>query len=575
MWNLGFDALFTKFTSNGIEFPISQMMQIEIGLIGAFTLMGAAVQLRILRILQYKLKEITREQKRRDEELEAQATARFAVTTKEMAIWEKEHGRADSHYSGLPLLKDGDPHSPGTEEASTLVMDGNRRSRYHSGISDFMAAPGSDEKRQNSGALPAIDLGLDLEADLPRDFVTDKEDGRSPSAASSRVLTPQEREDLAKKEELLAEINDIRKSIDVLRSGTPGSSGENESRSRHQSFTSRRTLSLGFADALEGPSRPPRAVDPRTRVQSMDRLSSGDLLAVGNSIGRPSSVPLKDEDSWNDYVRERKLFQPPGGVSPPINTGLTATSGHRASLSVPNAVSDALYRRQLQEAAIEHGEFGQIAHHARPVSHTSEDDRPLSKLYTPQPKTVTTGSKVPVTILPPRKPDASQQIRPVAPRTRTFEELTERHREKMRGLQAPLSQAEKEHAALAEARSRWERSKEVEKQVMAKKQAEKQAAVKQRQEEKEEQKLSTRDPHQRSLSADKLSKLPGSSSTSKRQSMLKVEDWRRYQQEVETAGPMQPSVNRDSVAFPSAQASRDPGHRHSPSGERRRSQVLP
>lgn len=68
-------------------------MEIELGLIGAFTLMGAAVQLRILKILQYKPKEISREQKQLDDELEAQAASRFTMTAKALADWGKEHGR--------------------------------------------------------------------------------------------------------------------------------------------------------------------------------------------------------------------------------------------------------------------------------------------------------------------------------------------------------------------------------------------------------------------------------------------------------------------------------------------------
>ena len=48
------------------------MMEVELGLIGAVSLMGAAVQLRVLKVLQIKLKEIAMEQKKRDEELEAQ-----------------------------------------------------------------------------------------------------------------------------------------------------------------------------------------------------------------------------------------------------------------------------------------------------------------------------------------------------------------------------------------------------------------------------------------------------------------------------------------------------------------------
>lgn len=176
-------------------------------------------------------------------------------------------------------------------------MDGPRRSRYQSGISDFMAADGG---RQSSGALPAIDLGLDLESDIPRDFVTD---AVGPSTnSSSRGLSVQDSESAKKKEELLVEISNIRKSIDQLRSATPGSSSaEAGTRSRPQSFTSRRTLSVGLAEAMDGPSRPPRAADPRARVQSMDLMSmSPDAYAAGASISRPSSAPLQEDTNWND-----------------------------------------------------------------------------------------------------------------------------------------------------------------------------------------------------------------------------------------------------------------------------------
>lgn len=577
--NLGFNSLFTVYTSNGIQFPVDQLMQIELGLIGAFTLMGAAVQLRILQVLKRKLEEIAREQKKRDEDLEKQAAARFTMTTKQLAVWEAEHGRADSNYSGLPLLKHQEAQSPNTEEGSTLVMDGQRRSRYQSGLSEFMATSGPDDKRQNVGALPAIDLGNDLETDLPKDFVTE----RTSSISSSKGLTPQEREDLKKKEDLIAEITNIRKSIDQLRSTTPGSSAEGGSHSRNPSFTSRRTLSLGLAEALDGPVRPPRGQDPRGRVNSMDRLSMGpDAYMAGASISRPSSAPLQDNTDWNEYVRERKLFQPPGGVSAPIAPAPAAPVPLRASMAVPDAVAEALSRRRQQEAAIETGEFGRLPQHGRSASQTlgnerplSGGERPLSGMWAPQPKAATTGSRPPVIVLPPRKPDASQQTRPVAPRVHTFEELQDRHREKMRDLQAPLSRAERDSAALADARSRWERSKEVEKQVMAKKLAEKEAALKQRQGDKDEKKAGQGASHERSLSADKLNRLPGASSTSKRQSMMKVEDWRRYQQEVDAPSRSKSPPKRDSnVPFPVAQGGREPGHRHQTSDDRRRSQML-
>ena len=120
-------------------------MEIELDLIGAFTLMGAAVQLRILKVLHFKLKELSREQKRPDDELEAQAAVCFTMTAKELAEWEKVHGSVDSQLSGLPLLKSQEAQSPSTEEGSALVLS-QRRSRRHSGISELMAAPNGEER---------------------------------------------------------------------------------------------------------------------------------------------------------------------------------------------------------------------------------------------------------------------------------------------------------------------------------------------------------------------------------------------------------------------------------------------
>jgi hypothetical protein len=163
-------------------------------------------------------------------------------------------------------------------------------------------------------------------------------------------------------------------------------------------------------------------------------------------------------------------------------------------------------------------------------------------------------SNVPTTILPPRKAGASIAAptpqRPSAPRTATFEELAERHKQKMREMQAPLTQAEKEQAALAAAKSRWERSKDIEKVVVTKRQAE-QAALYAKEEKRrksqddreaggkrgrrtsataDEPKVD-RGRHSRSLSADKLATVGATPSSSKRLSTMKVEDWQKYQGE--------------------------------------------
>ena len=550
LWNLGFPSLFPKFTSHGIQFPVSQTMQIELGLIAAVALMGAAVQLRILSVLHLKLQEITEEQKKRDEEAELQAAERFVDVMREQENWEKEHptitrhGRQESGLSTLPLMKDQDGSaSPSTAEhrssTFTLVQDG--RPRHHSGISDMKFAPTLEDEnppvtkhRQSAGALPALDLGLGIQEDVPPNFIVEDE-------TRKKDLTASELEELKRKEELLLEIQTIRRSIDALKSETPAPSSS--SHSRRPSMTSKRTLSIDANSALlPVPShlRPPREADPRARAHSMEMTTLSYSRLLDEPIDRPTSAPLRDQD-WDSYVHDRKLLQPPSGVTPPIATTPIDTLNR---IQMPQAVNDALNQRKRRESVLGLGE----------QTTDSSDDVPLAKIHRHK-RSSSSGGNGPVTILPPRRASAIMAPtpqRPAATRTRTFEELNERHREKMRDLQAPLTHAQQEEADLRTARQRWERSKALEKEAVTRRQAEKAAELEKRKRSEDEPgragRRSSEKRHSRSFSADRLT---GIGSSSKRLSTLKVEDWQKYQREVAKAEPVS---NRDSklegVPFP-------------------------
>ena len=539
IWNLGFQSLFPKYTTHYIQFPVSQTMQIELGLLGAIALMGAAVQLRILSVLHMKLDEISEEQRKRDEEAENQAAERLAATKREQAQWEKEHptlsrhGRQESGLSSQPLLNEKEGSiSPPTSADLTCVQDG--RPRKYSTSSEFKAAPTPDEELrralrnpQNPGALPALDLGLGIQEDVPHGFIASDELRLKEQTHELRkkALSSAELQDLRRKEELVLEIQNIRRSIEVLKSETPIPSSSNAS--RHPSMASRRTLSIDANNALLPiPShlRPPRETDPRTRAQSMELASLGYSLPLGTSISRPTSVPVQDED-WDSYVQERKLLQPPAGITPPIATTPIAPAPR---IPVAPAVTEALNRRKERENILGY----------REPSIASSDDVPLAKA-TRLKRTHSAGANdMPVTILPPRRGSpviSSTPQRPSPNRQRTFEELNERHREKMRDLQAPLTRAEKEEAELRAARQRWERNKVLEREAVTRRQAEKVAQLEKRKRAEDgghggRKTLSADIRHSRSLSHDKLAPF---GSSSKRLSTLKVEDWQKYQQDLE------------------------------------------
>jgi len=634
VWNLGFTSLFPKYANNGIAFPVSQTMEIELGLIGAVALMGGAVQLRILRVLQRKLKEIAEEEKKRDVEAEISASGRLAELSKEQEEWEHDHpslgmhGRTGSGYSGTPLMKDF-PRSSQEGRSSTFTLVGGR-GRYISGVSDFMAAPTPDEEMkrvtrdpQAPGALPALDLGLGIQEDVPSGFITDNEPESSDTKHSDvKRAISSELEDLARKEELLAEIQTIRRSIDALRSETPGPDSDDG--------RSRRTLSYDLDNAIapRPHTRPPRQPDPRSRAQSMEFSKLMDAPPLGASIGRPTSVPLHDED-WDSYVRDRKLLQPPSGVTAPIPTSRVSSSSlsTQARLAVPPAVAEALSQRKRRESLLDASAGVETS-----AKDTSDEDVPISTLtparvrktkprtsstipavlsqpFTPPAAAISPSqrypsavvqrimpsksieperSNVPIVLPPtrlkaaPAEPPSNVPIiiprgqstiasptpkRPEPQRVATFEELEERHREKMRGLQAPITEAEKQNADVLAAKRRWERSKANEREAVNRRQAEKAAekAAELVREEKEKMLRKSEDglgktgnddksPDRRAkgISADKLAAIGGVTSTSsKRQSVLRVEDWQRNQQDAELGvrPDRAPGSKRDSRAL--------------------------
>ncbi|KAI0721349.1 hypothetical protein C8T65DRAFT_229707 [Cerioporus squamosus] len=584
VWNIGFDSLFTKYIQHGIKFPVTQVMQIELGMMGAVAIMGMAVQFQILKILMRKMKEIEAERKRQDEAAEARAAERFRELEAEKSEWERmhpelaKHGRKDSNLSGMPLLnKEG---SPTMDPDSPM---GTPRPRYQSGLSEFLAAPTSVDdleraerkSRQTPGLLPALDLGDDVEANVPDNFISKK--AGSSDSKSSKPLTPAELEDLKKREELLSEIQTIRRSIDALRVESPLPNSSSSSDSRHPSNPSR-PLSVDLSSYLSAAPaaahlRPPRERDPRARVQSMELSTlsrSPDLglgLGFGSSIGRPTSAPLRD-DNWDTYIHERKLFQPPSGVTPPIPT----TPMSPPKVPVSPAVMEALKDRQRRESA--------LSGHAVDTA-SADEDVPLAARPQHR-KAASQGGNIPVTILPPKRPIAQPTPKAAdsASRVKTFEELVERHREKLHELQAPLTQAEKEQADISAARNRWERAKNSEKQAVAKRQAEKEQALKEKERVRKSGESAglgkrtasgsggedDRRGHRRSLSADILANVPGASTSSRRMSTLKVEDWQRHQVDPDAAPP-RPSHDRrgsssmsrrmSGVPFPEASRERD------------------
>ena len=518
-------------------------MEIELGLIAAVALMGAAVQFRVPVMLRVRLEQIAEEHKRRDEELEARAAERFPSIQHEQEEWENKHGHHRTS-SSAPLIQDGStPPTPSqhSRPLSSVFSLGGRGitpvAEYFTGTTGPTTA---DRASQNAGLLPAMDLGGNVKDKLPEKMI-------------SKIALVDEHPEIKQKRELLGEIREIRRSIDALSTVSYGTKGTR--------------LSLGDIDAtatreaaLAASATMSSTVggSGRERVKSMIAMPTprpASSLAMPSGA-RPSSTPLDPKESydWDTYVRERQLFVPPVGISAPIPTS-TVPEALQRSLSnrIPQseAVSAALEDRKRRESLFSLTTSTRLADTKENAesSHTSRlshdlDSSVNAEGHTTRPAPAHTNTShalhnahVPITVLAPRKDTATTSVASPAPRVLTYEELTERHKSRMRALQKPLSKAAEEEATLAEARERWERSKAVEKEAMAKRHAEKAAEVDAKLKEREKVKRTSKspdagDPERRrskrgSLSLDGLNSLTGSGRLS---TAAKVEEWQKAQQ---------------------------------------------
>lgn len=506
------------------------------GLIAAVALAGAAVQLRLLTVLRVRLRELTEEHRRRDAELEAQAAERFKDIEAAREEWEKKHGRGDSADDAksagasftAPLVASDDAHTEG------FGTPGTTAARPASSVLSLPGAVGrtsmqqSDRRSQSPGALPVLDLGNAVKDELPHNMI-DK---------SSMI---DDHPEIRERQHLVNEIRQIRRSLDAL-----GSQSRNTRTERH-SFGDLETTMTAQAAARTASSISARGIDrpvARERVRSMQLLpitqptstafaSRSRAATSSNPSTRPSSAPLADDD-WETYVRERKLFQPPSGATPPIQPA-NVPETLRANASIHRqmtprippspAVVSALADRQRRETLFDPSSLatqresadgsgsgigtgsaqGGAADDSLKSWVSNKSDTPAIPAVAaqgptpPRPRrsadlvrapTINTGAALqnqppsqqqhsPITILPPARSASQQQPQPQprsptqpAERVLTFEEYAERHKARMHALQEPLTRQENKEATLADARARWERSKAVESRVMARKQAE-------------------------------------------------------------------------------------------------------
>jgi hypothetical protein len=535
-----------------MPFPLSQTMEIELGLIAAVALMGGAVQLRILVVLRRKLGEIAEEQRKRDLEENERSRARYIETTgREREVWEEKYGspgtRDGSKGGETPLMGDVESAREATPTPLDLdgrpssqfsMLGGGKRARFQSttsadlGLTSRATPTGGEENRpQTPGLLPALELGGAIQEQVPNSYISD-EDADIDGGEDAR-RSPELKERFG----LLAEIRNIRKSIQEL------------------------------------VSRP---------APELPTTSSTRHMSLPTPATSPSPPSATKQTEWEYYLASRKLFTPPAGPTAPIPT--SPSPAVLNSLSVAEAVS----RRQRRESLFELGatadeSFGQVDDKRRSVmsfggdggmrrsvlsfgegegsrrrrgSEDIDERRRSTKsigaleqrgieadmearrmgamsmgsregMHTRTKSANSLSAPRPLNILPPVRNPSSPSPTPV--RTITYEELDSRHRQKLRELQDPLTQKEREQAKIDGARDRWTRSLQIEKKVMKAREEERKKAEKEKEKQKKEGKKKEKEEEREDPSPLEMSNRDRRRSSSSTR-LDRVQDWQKYQQ---------------------------------------------
>ena len=422
-------------------------MQIELGILAAVVLVGAAIQMRILNRLRKRMRQIREEEEMRIEADEvSKAAEQFKNVGSELAGWEEKHGKG---AEGSTIAAKMDKESPESNTVSLPPIDTDRAG-YRS-------------------------VSLDSPALVQ---------GSTPSTAwhSVEELVPQD--DLGSKMKLLEEVRKARESIrgsldDLRRAATPSI----DAHSRRNSSASTQILEdIAMTRQASGGSilnrpRPQIEDTPMVREPSsaslLDRSRRGSL-ASPISLAKPNVTRQESTTSLLDL----RTFAAPTSPAISVQSDWDQYKSTRSIQPAPKRQSTSAefgkLPRKTSTQSLQRAELDRIAMPPPPAPmHRSASAQP--HVEEPWGPGHITGSAT----LP-----SKRSSKPL-PRTMTYEQLSERHRKRLSELQNPVTSAMTQQVDAAEAREKWERQQRAEREEMRRREAEKREARHSRHESRE------------------------------------------------------------------------------------------
>ncbi|KAK6908218.1 hypothetical protein I203_102219 [Kwoniella mangroviensis CBS 8507] len=506
VYNLGFHDLFPKLY--GFKYPLTQTMMIELGILAAMVVIGAAIQFRVLNILTKRYRKMREEEEAKIEAEEIERAAeRFKNVGAELNEWEEKHGNT-SPTSGPGSSGPTDPYGSlhgeamrATRESIILPQLGFESDRDNRPSSTLSLLRDTEPKGNYEPVAVKSPTGLDTPQSMFVGLQELKSGSPEPEPSSPTGSNPE----LEQQMRLLAEVKkareDIRGSLDRLKSSTPTGSiisndilgrttptptlgANSDKRERHTSTTSSRLLD--FSSDVRSTS----ATGNRERhlsTTSSRILDFPDAKSTTPDNVQPAPAPPQSE--WEKYLAERKVLSPTSSESHqqqqqqqrnyldrssayssvPLNMGMDDRRERTTSMLEPR-VSDF----GPSESARNNGTFP-----TDKMQRTRSEglDRPSTYHDYLNDGGNGNGNKLGTPIIIGSAADhrgnrSSQHLSSGGQRAMTYDELAERHRKRLSRLQDPVTSKMKEEIEIEEARQRWEKQKKLEKEEMKRKERE-------------------------------------------------------------------------------------------------------
>ncbi|ORX40061.1 hypothetical protein BD324DRAFT_254203 [Kockovaella imperatae] len=478
IYNLGFGSLFPKL--GGAKYPLTQTMQIELGILAAIVLVGAAIQTRVLNILQKRMRKIKEEEEAQIEAEEiSRAAERFKNVDAELEEWEEKHGKNSSKSTGestiaLPELEKGDLDDTPLGLLPASHHNSGPSTAWNS-VEEFVSAP--EEDLQNKlklledvkKARESIRGSLDNLNRASSRISMDATRSRRVSTASTQVLG----------EPSMPGMTRHGSSASLLDRPRPGSQcAEDEVATSH--LMARNRSSGSVLDRPRPGSQMTMDFDPSSipRIQSssslLERSACPKTLAIAEKPIQPRTTA--SQPSRPVSVAQSIPMTSPSASSTSHQTdwerykstrSIQTVGDHRTSISADYGKLS----RPPSNIAASKAEFDRMAMPPpsaplrRSASAQPQGDREM--LNTDWAPGQITGS---ATL--PSRPSAMTM-----PRTMTYEQLSERHRKRISELQNPVTSAMTQEVQAAEARSRWEKHQKAEREEMKRREAEKRESL--------------------------------------------------------------------------------------------------